>query len=49
MKLEIFFLIFSLQFILYSCTQVKYYKDLIEKYSDEVSVVLIMITQLVLF
>ena len=38
MKLKIFFLIFSLQFILYSCTQVKYYKDLIEKYSDEVSV-----------
>jgi hypothetical protein len=38
MKLKIFFLIFSLQFILYSCTQVKYYKDLIEKYSDEVLV-----------
>ena len=38
MKLKIFFLIFSLQFILYSCDQVLYYQALIEKYSDEITV-----------
>ena len=38
MKLIIFFLIFSLQFILYSCFTVKYYNSLIKKYADEVKV-----------
>ena len=38
MKLEIFFLIFSLKFILHSCIEVKYYQYLIEKYSDKVTV-----------
>ena len=38
MKVKIFFLIFSLQFILYSCFTVKYYNSLIKKYADEVKV-----------
>ena len=38
MKIKICFFIVSLQFILYSCEPVKYYPNLIEKYSDEKTV-----------
>ena len=38
MKIKIFFLIFSLQFILYSCITVKFHNNLIKQYSDEIKV-----------
>jgi hypothetical protein len=38
MKIKICFFIVSLQFILYSCEPVKYFPTLIEKYSDEKTV-----------
>ncbi len=36
MKIKIFYLIFLLKFVFYSCTSVLYYSELIKKYSDEV-------------
>ena len=38
MKVKIFFLIFSLQFILYSCVTVTFYNNLIKRYSDEIKI-----------
>ena len=38
MKIKICFFIVFLQFILYSCEPVKYFPNLIEKYSDEKTV-----------
>ena len=38
MKVKIFFLIFSLQFILYSCITVTFYNIPINRYSDEIKI-----------
>ena len=37
MKIKIFYLIFLLKFVFYSCTSVLYYSELIKKYSNEVT------------